>query len=136
MTKSRFSLSHCIAVNILEDSGQPLALATLGLVSNEQEDGWAPEPTEMLGEEINLLALVQIIPQFLSCLAHTLVTIPTMSSKLWPSTKTWHKNEVHLCSNHLNTFVNSLSLTLSLSLYIHTHTHTHTHIYIYEKVVT
>jgi hypothetical protein len=49
MTKSRFSLSHCTSVKILEDSGQPPALATLCLVPNEQEDGWAPEPNEMLG---------------------------------------------------------------------------------------
>ena len=41
----------------MEDSGQPLALATLGLVCNEQEDGWAPEPTEMLGGRDKSLGL-------------------------------------------------------------------------------
>lgn len=58
MTKRRVYLLHCTSVKILEDSGQPSALATLCLVLNEQEDGWAPEPFEMPGEEINLLALV------------------------------------------------------------------------------
>ena len=49
MTKSRFSSSHCTLVKVLEDSGQPQALATLCLVPTEQEDGWVPEHTEMLG---------------------------------------------------------------------------------------
>jgi len=49
MTKSRFFSSHCTLVKVMEDSGQPQALATLCLIPTEQEDGWAPEPIEMCG---------------------------------------------------------------------------------------
>jgi len=83
MTKSRFSLSYCNSEKILEDNGQPPALATLCLVPTEQEDGWAPEPIDTLGRRdkslgpgINHSTISQLSSPY------SIDTIPNMPPKL------------------------------------------------------